>query len=110
MERDIKRLSVYCADSKYNRYLGDDNSEIYKSWISAFRGGNLYYLIRCGISRREDWEPEEEDPFHCFKRDHDNTGVKYNLAYHQWNTFRGWLTNHPAARENFNQFKVSVIN
>jgi hypothetical protein len=24
MERDIKRLSVYCADSKYNRYLGGD--------------------------------------------------------------------------------------
>ena len=62
-ERDIKRLSVYCADSKYDRNFGNDDLEIYKSWISAFRGENFHYLIRYEISRREDWEPEEEDLF-----------------------------------------------
>ena len=53
-ERDIKRLSVYCTDSKYDRYWGDDDLEIYESWVSAFQGENLYYLIRYGISGHED--------------------------------------------------------
>ncbi len=60
------------------------------------------------ISGREDWEPEEE-PYYCFERDEDNTGYEYYLAYHQWNAFRGWLANHSKARENFNQFEVSVM-
>jgi hypothetical protein len=89
MERDIKRLSVYCADSKYDRYLGDDDSEIYESWIRAFRGENVYYLIRYEISGREDWEPEEEDSFQHFKRDDNNTGAKYYQAYYQWNALQG---------------------
>ena len=108
-EKDVKRLNAYCEDSRYNKYLGGDDSEIYETWIRAFRGENLYYLISYGISGHEDWEPEEEDPFYHFKRDGDNTRFKYYLTYHQWNAFQGWLTNHPAARENFHQFKVSVI-
>jgi hypothetical protein len=35
-ERDIKRLIVYCANSKYDRHLRDEDSEIYKSWVSGF--------------------------------------------------------------------------
>ena len=78
---------MYCADSKYNRYLGDDNSEIYESWVSAFQGENLYHLIRYEVSACEDWEPEEKDPFRHFERDDDNTGAKYYPAYHQRNAF-----------------------
>ena len=89
MERDIKRLSVYCADSKYDRYLGDDDSEIYESWIRAFRGENVYYLIRYEISGREVGKPEEEDSFRHFKRDDNNTGAKYYQAYYQWNALQG---------------------
>ena len=48
--------------------------------------------------------------FQRFERDDDNTGAEFYQAYHQWNAFQGWLTNHPAALENFNPFKVSVIN
>ena len=64
------------------------------------------YLIRYGISEREDWEPEEE-PFYHFERDEDNTGYEYYVAYHQRNAFQGWLANHSEAHENFNQFEVS---
>ena len=81
MEWDIKSLSVYCADSKYDRYLGDDDLEICESWICAFRGENLYYLIRYGISGCEDWEPEEEDRFRHFKRD-DNKILGSNIIKH----------------------------
>ena len=35
-KRDIKRLSVCCANSKYDRHLRDEDSEIYKSWVSGF--------------------------------------------------------------------------
>ena len=69
-----------------------------------------YYLLRYGISRRFEWEHEEEDPFRRFDRDGDNTGVEYNRAYHQWNAFHGWLTNHPEACESSNQFEVSSFN
>jgi hypothetical protein len=108
MEKDIKRLSAYCKNSRYDKYLRDDDSEIYKTWIRVFQGETLYYLILYGISGREDWEPEEEDPFYSFERDEDNTGYKYYLVYHQWNAFHGWLANHSKARENFNQFEMSV--
>ncbi len=107
MEEDVRRLSEYCSDPKYNRYLGDEDSEIFKSWVAAFVGEIKYYLIRYGISGHFEWEREEEDPFRCFDREYDNTGVEYYQAYHQWNAFHGWLTNHPAARESFNQFEVS---
>ena len=53
-EKDVKRLKAYCEDIRYDKYLGDDDSEIYETWICAFRGENLYYLIRSGISGRED--------------------------------------------------------
>ena len=53
-EKDVKRLNAYCEKSRYNKYLGDDDSEIYETWIRAFQGENLYYLIRYGISGRED--------------------------------------------------------
>ena len=94
-EKDVKRLSAYCENSRYDKYLGNDNSEIYETWIRAFQGENIYYLIRYGISVHEDWEPEEEESFYCFERDEDNTGYEYYLAYHQWNAFQGWLANHP---------------
>ena len=42
--------------------------------------------------------------FQRFERDDDNTGAEFYQAYHQWNAFQGWLTNHPAALENFNPF------
>jgi hypothetical protein len=89
--------------------LGDDNSEIFKSWVAAFVGEIKYYLIRYGISGHFEWKREEENPFRWFDRDDDNTGVEYYQveyyqAYHQWNAFCGWLTNHPEARECFNQF------
>ena len=87
----MKRLKAYCEDIRYDKYLGDDDSEIYDSWSRAFRGENLYYLIHYGISGRDDWEPEEEDPFRCFERDDINTGFEYYLAYHQWNAFQGWF-------------------
>ena len=45
-EEDVKRLSVYCADNKYARYLGDNDLEIFESWVGAFVGENTYYLIR----------------------------------------------------------------
>ena len=28
-ETDVKKLSAYCKNSRYNKYLGDDDSEIY---------------------------------------------------------------------------------
>ncbi len=107
MEKDVKRLNAYCENNKYDKYLGDDDQEIYKTWSCAFRGGHLYYLIRYGISGREDWEPEAEEPYYRFDGDEDNTGYEYYLVYHQWNAFQGWLANHSKARENFNQFEVS---
>ncbi len=75
-----------------------------------FRGERLYYLIRYGISGHEDWEPEVEEPYYYgFDREEDNTGYKYYLAYHQWNAFQGWLSNHSEAHESFNQFEVSAM-
>ena len=53
-EKDVKRLSAYCESSRYNKYLGGDDLEIYKTWICVFRGENLYYLIRYGISGHKD--------------------------------------------------------
>ncbi len=41
MEKDVKRLNAYCENNKYNKYLGDDDSEIYKSWSRAFQGERL---------------------------------------------------------------------
>jgi hypothetical protein len=108
-EEDVKRLSEYCSDAKYRRYLGGNDSEIFESWVAAFVGEIKHYLIRYGISGRFEWEREEEDPFRRFDRDDDNTGVEYYQAYHQWNTFCGWLASHPEARENFNQFEVSFF-
>jgi hypothetical protein len=106
-EKDVKRLNAYCENNKYDKYLGGDDSEIYKTWSPAFRGECLYYLIRYGISGHEEWEPEAEEPYYCFDRDEDNTGYEYYLVYHQWNAFQGWLVNHSEAGENFYQFKVS---
>ena len=109
-EKDVERLNTYCENNKYNKYLGDDDSEIYKSWSRAFQGERLYYLIRYGISGREDWEPEAEEPYYYgFEREEDNTGYEYYLAYHQWNAFQGWLANHSKAREIFNQYEVSAM-
>ena len=88
-EKDVKRLNAYCKNIKYNKYLGDDDSEIYETWSRAFRGACLYYLIRYGISGHEDREPEAEEPYYRFDRDEDNTGYEYYLAYHQWNAFQG---------------------
>ena len=111
MVKDVKRLNAYCKNDKYNEYLGNDDSEVYGSWSRAFRGERVYYLIRYGISGREDWEPEADRPYyHGFEREEDNTGYEFYLAYHQWNAFQGWLSNHSEARESFNQFKVSVVN
>jgi hypothetical protein len=108
-EEEVRRLNKkYCSDPKYSKYLGEDNSEIFKSWVAAFVGEIKYYLIRYGIIERFEWEREEEDPFRCFKVD-DNTGVDYHRAYHQWNAFCGWMKNHPEARESYNQFEVSSI-
>ena len=42
--------------------IGDDDLEIKESWSRAFQCEPLYYLIRYGISGREDWEPEAEEP------------------------------------------------
>jgi hypothetical protein len=109
-EEDVRRLNKYCSDVKYNRYLGDNDSEIFGSWAAAFIYEIKYYLIRYGISGRFEWERKKEDPFRCLDRDDDNTGVEYYRAYHQWNAFCGWLTNHPEARESFNQFEVSSFN
>jgi hypothetical protein len=83
-EKDVKRLNAYCKNNKYNEYLGNDDSEVYGSWSCAFRGEHLYYLIRYGISGREDCEPKAEEPYYYgFEREEDNTGYKYYLAYHQ---------------------------
>ncbi len=88
-EKDVERLNTYCKKNKYNTYLGDDDQEICKSWSREFRGERLYYLICYGISGREDWELEAEEPYYYgFDREEDNTGYKYYLAYHQWNTFQ----------------------
>jgi hypothetical protein len=35
-EKDVKRLNTYCENNKYNKYLGDDDSEIYEYWSRAF--------------------------------------------------------------------------
>ncbi len=108
--RTSKRLNAYCKNDKYNEYLGDDDPDVYKSWSRAFQGERLYYLIRYGISGREDWVPEAEELYYYgFEREEDNTGYEYYLAYHQRNAFQGWLSNHSKAREIFNQFKVSVM-
>ncbi len=83
-EKDVKRLNAYCKNNKYNKYLGDDDSEMYKSWSRAIRGERLYYLICYGISGCEDWEPEAEEPYNYgFEREEDNTGYEYYLEYHQ---------------------------
>ena len=94
-EKDVKMLNTYCKNDKYNKYLGDDDSEIYKSWSHTFQGERLYYLIRYVISGCEDWEPDAEETYYYgFDREEDNTGYEYYLVYHQWNTFQGWLLNH----------------
>jgi hypothetical protein len=31
MEEDVKRLSKYCLDTKYDKYLGDNDLEIFES-------------------------------------------------------------------------------
>ncbi len=108
-EKDVKRLNAYCENNKYDKYLGDYDSEIYKTWSRAFRGECLYYLIRYGISGHEEWEPEAEEPYYHFDRDEDNTKYEYYLANHQWNAFQGCLANHSEAHESFNQFKVSTM-
>ncbi len=110
-EKDVERLNTYCEKNKYNTYLEDDDLEIYESWSCAFRGERLYYLIRYGISGHEDWETEAGEPYYYgFDREEDNTtGYEYYLAYHQWKTFQGWLSNHSEARESFNQFEVSAM-
>ncbi len=109
-EKDVKRLNAYCENNKYNKYLGDDDSEIYESWSRVFQGERLYYLIHYGISGQEDWEPEAGEPYYYgFDREEDNTGCEYYLLYHQWNPFQGWLANHSEARESFNQFEVSAM-
>ncbi len=77
-EKDVERLNTYSENNKYNKYLGDDDLEIYESWSRAFRGERLNYLIRYGISGREDWEPEAEEPYYYgFDREEDNTGYEY---------------------------------
>jgi hypothetical protein len=63
-EKDVERLNTYCKKNKYNKYFEDDDSEIYESWSRAFQGERLYYLIRYGISGREDWETEAEEPYY----------------------------------------------
>ena len=103
---DVKRLNAYCKNNKYDKYLGGDDLEIYKTWSPAFRSERLYYLTCYGISG---WESEAEEPYYCFDRDENNTRYEYYLAYHQWNAFQGWLANHSKAHENFNQFKVSTM-
>ena len=105
MEKDVKRLNAYCESNKYNKYLEDDDSENFESWSCAFQGERLYYLIGYGVSGHEDWEPD----YYGFDREEDNTGYAYYLAYHQWNTFQGWLSNHSEARESFNQFEASAM-
>ena len=30
-EKDVKRLNVYCENSRYDKYLGDDDLEIYET-------------------------------------------------------------------------------
>ena len=52
MERDIKRFSVYCAGNDYDKYLGEDDSEIFKSWVGVYMGEIKHYIIRYGISGR----------------------------------------------------------
>ena len=47
--------------------------------------------------------------YNGFDREEDNTGYEYYLAYHQWNAFQGWLSNHSEACESFNQFEVSAM-
>ena len=75
MEKDVKRLNAYCKNDKHNKYLGDDDLKIYKSWSRTFQGEQLYYLICYGISGREDLEPEAEEPYYYgFERKEDNTG------------------------------------
>ena len=108
-EKDVKRLNAYCKNNKYDKYLEDDDLEIQETWSRAFRGELLYYLICYGISGHEEWEPEAEEPYYLLDRDEDNTGYEYYLAYHQWNTFQGWLANHSKTRENVNQFEVSTM-
>jgi hypothetical protein len=79
-EEDVRRLSKYCSDPKYSKYLGEDDSEIFESWVAAFVGEIKYYLIRYGISGRFEGEREEEDPFRHFDGDNNNTGVEYHRA------------------------------
>jgi hypothetical protein len=86
-EEDVKRLSKYCSDTKYDMYLGDNDLEIFESWVAAFIDEIKYYLIRYGINGHFEWEREDEDPFRRFDRDDDSTGVEYYQAYHQWNAF-----------------------
>ena len=80
-EKDVKRLNAYCKNNKYNKYLGDDDSKIYETWSRAFRGEHLYYRICYGISGREDWEPEAEEPYYRFDREEDNTGYCHRPWY-----------------------------
>ena len=109
-EEDMRRLSKYCSDAKYKRYLGDNNLVIFESLVADLVGEIKYYLICYGSSGRFEWEHEEEDPFRHFDRDDNNTGVEYYRANHQWNAFCGWLTNNPEAHESYNQFEVSSFN
>ncbi len=60
-EEDVKRLSVYCTDNKYDRYLGEEDLEIFESWVGVFVVENTYYLIRYGISRCFEWRRTHSD-------------------------------------------------
>ena len=42
VEEDVRRLSEYCLDAKYKKYLGDKDSEIFESWVAAFVGEIKY--------------------------------------------------------------------
>ncbi len=76
-EKDVKMMNAYCENNKYNKYLEDEDLEIYKTQSRAFWCERIYYLICYGISGREDWEPEAEELYYCFDRDENNTGYKY---------------------------------
>ena len=67
--------------------------------------GNIsrYQKILYGVNGlfafKKDKEEEESEYV-------DNTGGEYFLAFHQWNTYKSWLSFHPAEEESFRRFET----
>jgi hypothetical protein len=109
---DMKRLKKYC-DRGDRRFQWLDYS-VYKKWKRSFTGEPEYCKIFTGLSGEEKpesieygYDSDNFDPEMFDEEGIENSGKEYFLAYHQWNAFEKWLTQHPECAAQVKDFKVS---